>query len=115
MSEGSLRDALALFDAIKAKNGSDERLLELLGEVSTALAEILGLMEKQAEAEMREKPEGIDTNALAAALVAGFRAMPAPKLEMPAPTGKDWTELQLIPNRNVRTGAAESYSLKRIK
>ncbi|MDP3139794.1 MAG: hypothetical protein Q8N17_26090 [Burkholderiaceae bacterium] len=116
---GSITDVLALAEAINARKTSDDRFGELLGEISTALAEILAAMEKpeskkdeQAEAEAMGK-------ALAAALVVGLKNMPQPTLKVDMPAIKfpeaqtAWKSLDISLKRGP-TGSVESMSLKRI-
>ena len=114
MSGMSVPDMLALADAINARKSSDDKFAELLGELSTALAEILAAMESKAEA----KP-AIDSDALgkaiAAALVVGLKNMPAPtvKVDMPAmPAQAGWSTLSVTPKLGAN-GRPESYVITR--
>ena len=110
---GNLTDVLALAEAINARKSSDDKFAELLGEVSTALAEILAVLENKAEA-----APAIDSDALgkaiAAALVVGLRNMQPPRLELPAqaPSTPSWSTLSIKPVRDAR-GVAERYELTR--
>ncbi len=119
MSDGSIKDVLALADAINARRQSDDRFAELLGEVSTALADITALMEKNAKAEAAEKPGGLDpevlAKALAAALMAGLKNMPAPviKVEAPAAQGSTWKRIDIDLNRDASGRIGNRLTLTR--
>ncbi len=119
MSDGSIKDVLALAEAINARRSSDEKFAELLGEVSTALADITSLMEQKAKAEASEKPDGLDAEvlakALAAALMAGLKNMPAPivKFEAPASGGAAWKRIDIDLNRDASGRIGNRLTLTR--
>ena len=118
MSEGSIKDVLALAEAINARRQSDDKFAELLGEVSTALADITALMERKAEAKV-EAPPAFDTEALAKAiavtLVAGLRNMPAPVVTLEAPAGKGsaWSRIEIDLHRDAAGRIGDKLTLTR--
>jgi hypothetical protein len=119
MSEGSIKDVLALAEAINARRQSDDKFAELLGEVSTALADITALMERKAEAKV-EAPPAFDTEALAKAiavtLVAGLRNMPAPVVKFEAPAGRaptDWSRIEIDLHRDAAGRIGDKLTLTR--
>lgn len=93
---GSITDVLALAEAINARSSSDARFTELLGEISTALAEILAAMESKGAA---PAPKPLDaeamSKALAAALVVAIKNMPVPTIKLPAMEQTSWQALDV--------------------
>lgn len=113
---GNLTDVLALAEAINARRSSDERFAELLGEVSTALADILAAMEKPDDD--KEEAEALG-KAIAAALLVGMKNMPQPTVKVEIPPIKlpdaqsAWKQLDISLKRN-GSGSVEGMTLKRI-
>lgn len=118
MSEG-IKDVLALADAISARRATDERFAELLTEVSTALAEITeALSKKDDKAEARDEAREAELmgKAIAAALLAGLKNMPAPVIKMEAPAGRaapDWTRIEIDLNRDAAGRIGDRLTLTR--
>lgn len=107
---GNLTDVLALAEAINARRSSDEKFAELLGEVSTALADILAAMEKPESKKDEQAEADALGKAIAAAVLLGLKNMPAPilKMDMPAtPAAAPWKTL------SVKTPKGESYTITR--
>jgi hypothetical protein len=115
MSEG-IKDVLALADAITARRATDERFADLLTEVSTALAEITeALTKKDDKAEARDEAREAELmgKAIAAALLAGLRQMPAPTIALPStPAATTWKSLNVTLNR-APSGEMSGFSVKR--
>lgn len=116
---GELSNALALFEALEKRRTSDERFAELLGEVSTALADILAAMEKPEKPDDdKEEAEALG-KAIAAALLVGMKNMPQPTVKVEIPPIKlpdaqsAWKQLDISLKRN-GSGSVEGMTLKRI-
>lgn len=117
MSEGSIKDVLALAEAINARSRSDDRFAELLGEVSTALAEVVELMEKKPDSKPAIDHDAL-AKALAVAFVAAARSMPAPviKLDMPATTAQSapsWNRIEIDLHRDAAGRIGDKLTLTR--
>ncbi len=112
---GNLTDVLALAEAINARRSSDDRFAELIGEVSTALADIVAAMEKGKQQPM--DPDAIG-KAIAAALLAGIKAMPQPviKMDMPAQAGAApaWKRMEIDLNRDASGRIGNKLTLTRV-
>ena len=114
MSDG-VKDMVALLQVIADKRVTDEKfaavfekVVELLNESSTALAEVAEGITKPADKGPLIDPEALG-KAIAAALVVGLKNLAPPKLEMPAaaPAAPSWTAL------NVKTPKGETYTITR--
>lgn len=121
MSDGaSMKDMVALFQIISDKRVSDEKfadlfkqMAELLTESSTALAEA---------AEAAAKPQ-IDhdalAKALAAAVVAAVKSMPAPVIKLEAPPSasaegdRPWRRIDIELNRDASGRIGNKLTLTR--
>jgi len=79
---GNLTDVLALAEAINARRSSDDKFAELLGEVSTALAEILAAMEKPESKKDEQAEADALGKAIAAALLLGAAIRPPPVIKV---------------------------------
>ncbi|MEY3253504.1 MAG: hypothetical protein RL227_2477 [Pseudomonadota bacterium] len=113
----TLNDVLELAEAMNARRGSDERFIELLGELSTSLAEITELMEQKAKSP--EAAPALDVEAvgkaIAAAIVAGLRSMPAQAVTVQAPAlqGTDWSRIEIDLNRDAFGRIGDRLTLTR--
>lgn len=110
MSGLNVTDMLALADAINGRMKTDERLTELIQEISTALADILAAMEKPEDKKDEQAEADALGKAIAAAVLLGLKNMPAPilKMDMPAaPAAAPWKTL------SVKTPKGESYVITR--
>lgn len=107
---GNLTDVLALAEAINARRSSDEKFAELLGEVSTALADILAAMEKPESKKDEQAEADALGKAIAAALLVGFKNMPQPVIKVDMPAGlaaAPWKTL------SVKTPKGDTYTIAR--
>ncbi len=123
MSEGSIKDMVALLEVISEKRVTDakfaglfEKLAELVNEASTALAEVSEATRKAAA-----KP-AIDHDALAKALAVAFvtaaRSIPPPviKLDMPpSPTQAtpSWNRIEIDLHRDGAGRIGDKLTLTR--
>ncbi len=107
MSEGGSKESLSL----------DERFVEILDELSTSLAEITELMERKAQSS--DAPAALDVEgmgkAIAAAIVAGLRSMPAQAVTVQAPPlqGTDWSRIEIDLNRDTFGRIGDKLTLTR--
>lgn len=116
MSDGGIKDVLALAEAINKRSSSDERFADLLGEVSTVLADILAAMEGKSAAP-ETKPVDIEalSKSLAAAFVVAIKSMPAPilKVDVPADRGDSWKRIDIDLNRDASGRIGNKLTLTR--
>jgi hypothetical protein len=124
MSDGSVKDMVALLQVIADKRVTDERfaamferlaeqmknVTDVLNEASAALAEVSDATSKKAEAKDEAREAEAMGKALAAALIPALRAMPQPviKVDAPAPTAAaPWRTL------SVKTPKGDTYTVTR--
>lgn len=130
MSDGSVKDMVALLEVISEKRVTDERfaamferlaehmkkVTDVLNEASAALADVSEATSKRAEAKDEAREAEAMGKALAAALIPALRSLPAPVVKFDsAPKAAEatvWKNLRVTPRKGAN-GAVEAYDITR--
>lgn len=99
MNGSGISDILALANAINTKREEDKSFVDLLGEISSALADIVSMMEAQKEAQKEAPEKEGDANEYEAlaevigkAIVDGLSALKPPSISVPAAQPVKWVD-----------------------
>lgn len=112
---GTVSDMLAVAEALARSKEADAALREALGkltdnvsEQNSALADVVEALEKSGDTKPAIDHEALG-KAIAAAVVVAIKAMPVPKIEMPAaaPAPEPWGTIK------VKTPKGEVYEITR--
>lgn len=114
---GELANALELFKALESRRSSDDKFAELLGDISTALADILAAMEKPESKKDEQAEADALGKAIAGALLVGLKSMPAPviSMDLPAQAGAQpgWKRMEIDLNRDASGRIGNKLTLTR--